>query len=152
MKSDTDPVLRRPSDLLRMVASKDARDRNGALTTYVDKFESFAFTKLDTTTGNLALPVSDDLRYFEGTIDLGSDQIAVSWQLPNRVAGGYWRTPDVLQIAFWESHRPRLWIPIPNSGRTELIVECIVISTDSIRIVTGGSETPDVLVRFDGCE
>lgn len=151
MKSDTDPVLRRADDLLRTAVSKEVRERNGALLEYLGKLAPLTFSKLDTTTGNFELVVTEDLRRFDGPVDVDTDRTEIAWQLPARLVGGYWRTPAALQIAFWEGRRAHVAIPILGGTDLEADIECIAVSTDGIRIVTHGSDTPDLLVRFDEC-
>lgn len=151
MKPDLPPVRRRAGDLLRAVTSDEWMEKNGALRAYLDQLEPIKLTKLDTTTGTLLLVGADEARRFSGAIAVGDLPYDLTLQLPERLSGGYWRTPDVLQIAFWEGQRATLGITIPGGGQVEAAVECLVLSTDGIRMVTSGAATPDLLVRFDEC-
>jgi hypothetical protein len=151
MKADSDPLRRRAGDLLRAVVSDETIEKNEALRAYLDGLNVLTLTKLDTVTGMLQLNVADESRRFSEAINLGGDPYRLTLQLPARLSGGYWRTPDVLQIAFWEGQRARVGIAIAGGGQLEAEVDCIVISTDGIRVVTGGADTPDILVLFDAC-
>lgn len=149
MKPDTDQVRRHLGDLLRASVSSEALEKNDVLRDYLDRLDVLKLAKIDTATGTLLLSVADESRRFAGTVDLGSAPVKLSWDLPERLAGGYWRTPNVLQIAFWEGQRARFRVELP-SGELAAEVECVVISTDGLRIVTSG-DTPDILVRFEEC-
>ncbi len=150
MKADTDLVGRRIGDLLRASMSSETLDKNDALRSYVDRLDVLKLSRIDIATGTLLLNVAAESRRFAGTIDVGTSPVTVSWELPERLAGGYWRTPSVLQVAFWEGQRARFDIGLP-SGELKAEVECLAISIDGIRIVTSGGDTPDILVRFDEC-
>ena len=151
MKGDYDPVYRRPSDVFRILAVKEVREKNEPLIDFLDRLGLIMLTKLDTTTGTVRLDVDGDARRFDGTIDVRASPTPFTLQLPERLAGGYWRTPTVLQVAFWEGQRATLGIVVPGGVRVETEIECLVMSTDGIRVVTGGSGIPDLAVRFDEC-
>lgn len=150
-KADSDPVRRRFGDLLRSAVSKDTLEANGALADALDRFEPITLTKLDTTTGTLQLLVDEEDRRFSGAVEGKASRATVSWELPARLAGGYWRTPATVQVAFWEGQRPRLAVETA-AARLSAEIECVAVSTDGVRIVTSGADTPDVLVQFDACE
>lgn len=151
LKGDFDPVYRRPSDIFRTLAVGEAREKNAPLITFLDRLGMIALTKLDTTTGTLRLDVDGDAQRFDGAIHVGDPPTPFTLRLPDRLAGGYWRTPNVLQVAFWEGQRATLGIVVPGGKRVETEIECLVVSTDGIRVVTGGSGIPDLSVRFDEC-
>ncbi len=149
-KADSDPVLRRAGDVFRSLVAKDDVESNGDLRRYLDQLEPIKLTKLDTATGMLQLNVPDDARTFAGDVKVGDDAHTVRLQLPARLSGGYWRTPDVFQIAFWEGQRATIALRIPSGPEITAEIECLVVSSDGIRAVTTG-DTPDLLVRFDDC-
>ena len=152
LKSDLDPVRRRLGDLLRAFVNGEVLEKNDALRRYLDRLEPLRLVKLDTTTGTLQLDVAEEERRFTGTFAFAEGTSPdISWELPARLAGGYWRTPAVLQVAFWEGQRATFRVAAPNGDALAAEVECLVVSTDGVRIVTGGTSTPDVLVRFEGC-
>jgi hypothetical protein len=150
MKADTDLVGRRVGDLLRASMSKETLEKNDTLRSYVDGLDVLKLSRIDIATGTLLLDVAAESRRFAGTIDVGTSPVKVAWDLPERLAGGYWRTPSVLQIAFWEGKRARIDLGLPG-GELKAEIECLAISIDGIRIVTSGSDTPDILVRFEEC-
>jgi hypothetical protein len=151
LKGDLDPVYRRPSDVFRTLANEDARKRNAPLITFLDRLGLIAFSKLDTTTGTLRLDVDEDARRYDGDIAVRDSPTPFTLQLPQRLAGGYWRTPNVLQVVFWEGQRATLGIVAPGGMRIETEIECLVVSTDGIRVVTRGAAIPDLAVRFEEC-
>jgi hypothetical protein len=109
------------------------------------------FAKIDTATGTLDFAVDEVRRNFVGDIDTGTKPVHVSWELPARVNGGYWRTPDVLQVAFWQGKRPRMRLAVAG-GELAAEIECLDVSADGVRIVASGVDTPDILIRFDQCD
>lgn len=152
LKADSEPVKRRAGDLFRSMVSDATLEKNSELRAYLDRLDPLKLTKLDTATGLLQLAVPEEARRFTGTLDLGAEPFQLSWQLPARLAGGYWRTPGVLQIAFWEGQRATFRVTAPSGIEIEAEVDCLVISTDGIHVVTADASTPDILVRFDECE
>jgi hypothetical protein len=148
-KADSAPVKRRAGDILRSLVTDETLDKNDALRAYLDALEPMKLTKIDTTTGMLLLHVGEEQRRFAGSVALDTESYQVSWQLPERLAGGYWRTPGVLQIAFWEGQRAKFRIEGPSGIAVEAQIDCLVVSTDGIRVVTATG--PHILVRFDQC-
>jgi hypothetical protein len=151
LKADNEPVQRRVGDILRMVMAEPTLEGNGALRTYADSLEPIRLVKLDTSTGSLRMTVPEEARSFAGTLNLEFVSYEVSWQLPERIRGGYWRTPGVLQVAFWEGQRPAFRLAVPGGLDVAAEVECLVVSTDGLRVTTAGASVPDILVRFDEC-
>ena len=151
MKAEGEVVQRRVGDLLRALVSKDVLKRNLALREYVDALEPLVFARIDTATGTLDFAIDEARRSFAGDIDTGASPVHVSWDLPARLSGGYWRTPDVLQVAFWQGKRARMRLAAPG-GELAAEIECLVVSADGVRIVTSGADTPDILIRFDECD
>ncbi len=151
LKSDFEPVKRRAGDVIRSLLTEETLKKNSELRAYLDRLDPLKLTKLDTTTGMLQLAVPEESRRFTGALDLGTEAYRLSWQLPARLGGGYWRSPDVLQIAFWEGQRATFSLTAPSGVEIEAEVECLVISTDGIRVVTADASVPDILVRFEEC-
>jgi len=151
MKADSQPVQRRLGDLLRNVTSDDTRDKNTGLRNALDLLAPLTLTKIDTATGTLLLTIEDDRRRFSGTLEGATTSTTLSWELPPRIGGGYWRTPATIQIAFWAGQRFRFDLESATAEKVSAEIECLAISVDGIRIVTTGVDTPDILVRFDEC-
>jgi hypothetical protein len=151
LKPSTDGVTRRAGDLLRSMLSIESLEKNAALRDYFDQLDLLKLTKLDTVTGTFEWKFPEEDRRFRGGVDAGLGPVTVGWDVPARLVGGYWRTPGVLQIAFWRGDRATIRIGAP-SGEVVAEVECLVVSTDGIRAVTSGADTPDLLVRFDECD
>jgi len=98
------------------------------------------------------MPVPEDEQTFASNLDVGDEQYELSWRLPPRVAGGYWRTPGVLQVAFWDGSRMTLTIKSPNGVELSAEITCLVLSADGLRVLTATATHPDMLVMFAGCE
>ena len=108
-------------------------------------------TRLDTATGTLRMDVGDEERSFRSTIVVGNATTDVSLSLPERIEGGYWRTPGVLQMAFWKDRQVHIHVDVPGGDPFDADIECAAISGDGVRLVTSGDDIADVLVRFDSC-
>jgi|GEM_PF-1999193 len=152
LRADTTPFVRRPREVLESVSTEDLLKKNAALVDYLGKLKPLEFSRLDTSTGLAAMNTAEETRSFETVIEVGDVPYKVSLKLPARIEGGYWRTPGVLQLAFWENHRATLAIEAPNGIEIDAQVECLVVSTDGIRVLTAGPSVPDLLVRFGECQ
>ena len=142
---------RRAIDVFRATVTKRLRDDNPVLEDYFARLQPAKLTQLDTCTGTLDMPVDDDERAFTSTLDIGDQRYDVSWHLPPRLAGGYWRTPGVFQIAFWAGNRMTATIKAPSGVDVAAEIGCVVVSADGLRIMTADAAVPDVLVVFAGC-
>jgi hypothetical protein len=149
-KPESAQIRRRAGDVLRSLVADDVLDKNKAFLAYLDGLGPITLAKIDTATGTIQLAVEQKDRRFDGTVELGAAPYPLTIQLPARLSGGYWRTPGVLQIAFWEGQRATIGLGPAGAGHVDAEVECLVVSTDGIRVVTAGA-TPDVLVRYE-CE
>jgi hypothetical protein len=144
-------IRRRAGDMLRSLVAEDVLEKNKGFLGYLDALGPLTLAKIDTATGTLQLEVEEKDRRFEGSVELGDAPYPVTIRLPARLSGGYWRTPGVFQIAFWEGQRATVGLGAPGASHVDAEVECLVVSTDGVRVVTAGA-TPDVLVRFEGCD
>jgi hypothetical protein len=144
------PFRRKPIELVAPLARAMLKS-NEDLAPWLDSLPDLKFTKLDTSTGTFSMDIDEEQRWLE-TISKGWGQdhgLAVS--LPKRLEGGYWRTPSVLQMAFWEGHRISFKIKPSRGEQIGGELECISISTDSIRFVVDGPGKPDFLIKFGNC-
>jgi len=149
-KPDSGQLLRRPVDVLRAIVSDETLEKNAGLRAYLDGLAPLTLTKIDTATGLAELTVADDARRFSGPLAVGETPVSLTIQLPPKISGGYWRTPGVLQMAFWEGQRAKVGLTMPDGRSIDAEIECLAVSTDGLRIVTAGA-TPDVIVRFEDC-
>ena len=146
-----EPFSRHAINLFEFMVRKTTRESNGDLEEYLRHLEPAKFTRLETATGLVKMSVPETARTFASTVQLGDDRYDVSWRLPTTIAGGYWRTPGVLQIAFWEGSRATVSIKAPNGVAIDADVACLVLSPDGLRILTASKSAPDVLVQFASC-
>lgn len=149
-KPESSQIRRRAGDVLRSLVPDDVLEKNVGFLAYLDALAPVVLAKIDTATGSVQLAVEEKNRRFEGNVELGDAPYPLTLQLPARVSGGYWRTAGVLQIAFWEGQRATVGLGAPGPTHIDAEVECLVVSTDGVRVVTTGA-TPDVLVRFEDC-
>lgn len=150
LRADSRPIERRPREILESVAAKDFLDARGDLVEWTGRLGAVKMTRLDTSTGTLKLDVDEEQRRFASAMDVGGASWDVEFTLPARVEGGYWRTPAVLQVAFWKGSR----VAVKASGPGVDVVaeiECAVFAVDGVRLVTADAAVPDILVSFGGC-
>jgi len=152
MKADGTPIKRDGHELFQSMASEESREKNAALGEYLDRLEPLKLTRIDTSTGTLRLDVADEERSFSTTVVVGDAEHRLGLELPARLEGGYWRTPGVLQMAFWKGQRVSLTSKTTSGSEFSAEIECVSVSADGIRIVTSGPSVPDILVGFDPCE
>jgi hypothetical protein len=148
LKGERDPILRQPGDIFRTFVSDDTFEHNASLHSYLEKIGPLKFTRIDTATGMIQVSIPDTSRRFTGTIVLGETNVPVTIQMPAQVDAAYWRTPSVLQVAFWEGQRISAEVEMPNADAFAFEAWCLVVSTDGVRIVTSG-DAPDILIRVD---
>lgn len=149
LKSDV--FQHRAIDVFRAAATRQMQDKNPVLEDYFGRLQPAKLTRIDTCTGTLEMSVDEDERTFASTIEIDDERYDVSWHLPARIAGGYWRTPGVFQIAFWAGNRMNAVIKAPNGTEIAAEIGCVVVSGDGVRIVTVDDAVPDVIVAFAGC-
>lgn len=147
-----DVFSRRADDLFRSLAPKTVQENNPQIVAYLAGLEPAMLSRLETSTGALDMAVPDGKRTFASTVEIDEQQYQLSWRLPARIAGGYWRTPAVLQIAFWDGSRMALTLTSPNGTEVSAEIACLALSTDALRVVATDASTPDILVAFVGCE
>ncbi|MFN2375934.1 MAG: hypothetical protein ABR538_05310 [Candidatus Binatia bacterium] len=146
----TGPIRREPQAVFTAAVSEETRERNSPLVDYLGRLGALELTPIDTAGGTLRMDVAEDDRSFTTGLETGGGQVRLELELPERIEGGYWRTPGVLQMAFWKGARAKFRT---TASGTEVAaeIECVVVSTDGIRLVTTGVEAPDILVGYDPC-
>lgn len=152
LKGDGAPLSRDLHAIFVAAANKDFVEANRPLADYVAHLGSIELRRLDTSSGTLQLDVAEADRKFSAPIFIRNSSYDLSLELSARIEGGYWRTPAVLQVAFWKGQRPSFRVGKGDDVAVTAEIECLVVAVDGIRIVTAGQQTPDVLVRFDSCE
>ena len=151
LKSHNLPFWRRPIDLLRTYDAGWVVTDEHPLVQYLQLLSPLKFTRLDTSTGTVEWEVTDRDRHYETSVSFRGGNYDFSWNLPSRLLGGYWRTPGVLQVAFWETQRPVVGIRSPEGFQLNAEISCIALSTEGVRIVTSDPAIPDVLLQFGPC-
>jgi len=151
MRGDVGTFQRAPHGIFTSVTSQETQDGNAALGAWLARLAAASFTRLDTATGTLRMDVDEEDRSFTTRMETGETTTDLSLTLPQRVEGGYWRTPGVLQIAFWKGRRVGFKASVAGASELASEVECLTISGDGIRLLLSADEAPDVLVRFDSC-
>ena len=150
LRSEGTVVSREPRSLFASMATADTIKSNKALTDYLAGLPALRLNRLDTASGSLRMDLAQEQRSFSSQFEAGENSWQLRIELPERIEGGYWRTPGVLQMAFWKGRRASFVVPGPDGSEISAELECLVVSTDGIRLVTAGS-TPDILIGYDQC-
>jgi hypothetical protein len=151
LRPEPGPITREPRAVFASLATAETLENNAALADYLGRLAPLKLTRIDTSTGTLRMDVGEDQRSFSTSVAANETAYRVGLELPERIEGGYWRTPGVVQMAFWKGQRARFTVAAPDGPAIAAEVECLVVSSDGIRLVTTGSQTPDILVRFESC-
>jgi len=150
-KATSSPFTRQPVEVLRAFDVAKAIADDHAIVRYLERLEPVTFTRLDTATGVLQAAVPEEARVFAAAVDIAGDRYRLRWRLPPRLAGGYWRTPAALQMAFWEESRAALRVKSARGLTFDAEITCVAVSTDGIRSVTSDPRVPSLLLVFDQC-
>ena len=150
LRGDSSVVAREPRSLFTSVASADTVEKNPKLLDFLGQLEPLGFRRLDTASGTFEMDASEVERSFSGELERSDTKYSVRLELPSRIEGGYWRTPGVLQMAFWKDRRVSIHVPAPDGSEIHAEIECVVMSGDGLRLTTAGP-VPDILVGFDEC-
>jgi len=145
------PVSYTIADLIRPVAGSQLMAHED-LSDYVDGLAAISFTRLDNSTGTLKADFEDTQRDFNE--EFGSDNQAarLKIQLPVHLEGGYWRAPDVLQMAFWKDHRPGFTFEFADGHVVRSHITCVSLSPGGLKIDLADEEQPGVVVSFGSCK
>jgi hypothetical protein len=152
LKADGGPIKLNAHSLFASMASKETVQKNSELTRYLERLDPLLLTRIDTSTGTLKLDLSEEQRSFSGTVTIGESELHAGLQLPARIEGGYWRTPGVVQVAFWKGQRASITTRTVSGAEIKAEIECLVVSADGIRLIPVDSSTPSILVEFGPCD
>lgn len=135
----------------QLFAAKQIGD-NPALQSFLAALAPVRFLQLDRTTGTVLADFHSSPREFEGPVAGVEDEATLTLRMPGKLQGGYWRAPDVLQIAFWEHARVALHIAYSGRRVFDAEVECVALSPDGLLVRFTPSQLAPVLVRFRECD
>jgi hypothetical protein len=152
IRAEGGPITRDPRALFLSMATADVQAKNPDLGEYVARLAPIQFRRFDTSTGSIAVDIGEHERSFATAIEVKGLRYGFELGLPARIEGGYWRTPAVLEMAFWQGQRATFKVTGPDETKYTGEIECFVVSADGLRLVTPGPATPDLLVRFDPCQ
>jgi hypothetical protein len=129
----------------QLVADDDLRD-------FVEGLAPIDFTQLDKSTGTLSVNLEPAPRTFGAEFESDDQQSHLSLRLPIHLEGGYWRAPDVLQIAFWKDHRPGFTYAFGDGQLVEGDVACVSLSVENLKIDLEDEDQVGIIVFFGECE
>ncbi len=144
------PFERSPLDLVAPLAGSQF-EADGDLSEQLGSLAPLRFTRLDKSTGTVDAAFGEGTRSFSAALEVPEGQHRLSFELPERLAGGYWRTPEVLQVAFWEGKRIAFVLELADGQRREGGISCLSLSSESLRLVTSDPIAPDFLLNFREC-
>jgi hypothetical protein len=152
LKSEGVPIRRDGRELFKSMTSEETFKANSPLADFLDRLEPVELTRTDTATGTVRLEVGENERRLSTMVTIGDSQVRLGLEFPECVEGGYWRTPGVLQVAFWKGQRPSFSTRLAVGTELAAEIDCIALSVDGIRVVTAGTSVPDILIGFEACE
>jgi hypothetical protein len=111
------------------------------------------FTQLDRTTGVLVgdfAKLENASRAINGVWNENKLPLTLQVDVPARVEGGYWRSPDAVQLAFWKGKSPI--IKVAADGQTTIggAVDCLGFSSNGVHVRFRDGATP-VMFRARSC-
>jgi hypothetical protein len=133
----------RPEELVALATARSMNE-DESLTAYLRRLRPITFERLDQSSGVFQSKIGERDRQYSSVFESSPESVEIQIDLPERLSGGYWRTPSVLQLAFWADHRIKF-----RAGSVAGEIECIEISPEGIRAVTVGENEPDLMLRFD---
>jgi hypothetical protein len=146
------PAIQRSAlDTTRFVIGKQLAD-NPALETFLRGLEPLRFIQLDRSTGTLVSDFGKNERRFQGSLKGVEGEPALTVRMPASLQGGYWRAPDVLQIAFWQNQRFAVRMDYGNGRAFDAEVECIALSPDGLLARFASPGAAPLLLQFRECE
>ena len=149
-KTAPPPFRKEFAEFVQAIAA-DNLTANPSLQKFLRAMPPLQFSQLDRSSGTLLADSIDEIPVFEERLVFGDARPTVSLRIPRQIAGGYWRGPDVLQIALWENRRPRVRIAPDNLEAIEVELECISIAPDAAILRFAPSTVPPLVIRFVDC-
>jgi hypothetical protein len=122
---------------------------NPALAGFLRGLSPLHFTQLDRTTGTVIADLRKDTREYRAPLDGVPGSPTLSLRLPERLEGGYWRGPDVLQVAFWERKRAQGRLEWTGGPAVEGELECLSLTSSGLLVRFAAAGTPALLVKFE---
>jgi hypothetical protein len=107
------------------------------------------FLQLDRTTGSLVADWTDGEHEARTKLSGMFGELSVTLRLPNVLEGGYWRGPDVLQIALWK----RIGVHVDSTDGTtfDSDVSCLSLSPEQLVVRFAAAGVPPLVVQFREC-
>jgi hypothetical protein len=148
-KPSPPPFRRTILEAAQLFVPKELSD-SPALLAWTAALAPLRFTQLDRTTGTVQADYSKSDRDFEETVAGFGSEVRLTLRMPERLQGGYWRAPDVLQITFWERQRAAFVVESPAGSRVEAELECVSLTPDGLLLRLSGG-LPPILVLVREC-
>jgi len=144
------PIRRDVLEAVQLLAGKPVSD-NPELQQFLAALSPLHFTQLDRTTGSVLADFEGDKRELKTRLEGLPGSPTLILRAPLHLQGGYWRGPDVLQVAFWDKGRFALRMAVENGPALEGEVECVALSPDGVLVRFAPATTPPLLALFREC-
>jgi hypothetical protein len=116
------------------------------------QLEPLRFTQLDRTTGTVSASLASAPREADVQALAFGEAVRLHLRFPETLDGGYWRSPDTLQVAFWEKYRLGLRVTRGDAVVAAGDVACVALSPDGLMIRFAEKENPPFFLRIRDCE
>ncbi|HXC51676.1 MAG TPA: hypothetical protein VN634_12370 [Candidatus Limnocylindrales bacterium] len=138
------------SQIAQAFAFKELRD-NPELAKFLLAIAPIRFAQLDRTTGTVSAAFESNERAYSAPVSGVTGTPKFSLDLPERLEGGYWRAPDVVQIAFWQGKRMHVRLENADGNAIDGEIACVSMTPDGVSITFAQESTPAVFLMTRGC-
>jgi hypothetical protein len=132
------------------LALQELKD-NPDLARFLTLLPAVRFTQLDRSTGTLLGTYDKAERVLEASLTVLAGEVTFSLEVPERLEGGYWRSPDVVQMAFWQGKRLRLKVRGGGGPDVGGEVSCASLTPEGLTVTFAESGVPPLVILFRGC-
>lgn len=137
--------------LLSAFASKDIPE-DETFRAAVRSIEPLRFTPLDRTTGTVLSDLASSPRELRLQPESFGGPVSVDVTLPRLLEGGYWRSPDSIQVAFWKTSRIAIGVEFEGTEVVRGEVECVALSPDGLLVRFAEEQNPPVFLQLRDCQ
>ncbi|HEY2773500.1 MAG TPA: hypothetical protein VGK20_05555 [Candidatus Binatia bacterium] len=155
----TPPAFQRTAlEMAPLFAAKEVSD-DAALQKLLSSLPPLRFSQIDRSTGTVLAELGDSATNADLVLDKIDRAPRLAVRLPRVIAGGYWRGPDVLQIAFWENKRVGMTLSFAGGtvgGAAGGVaaggdVDCVALSPEGLLVRFAPASVAPLLVLFRDC-
>jgi len=150
LKPAPPPFERTWPQFLAPFASKNLTEKDG-FRALARSLEPLRFTQLDRTTGTVISDLAAAPRQVDVESEGFGELVSLRLTFPEVLEGGYWRGPDVLQIAFWQKHRLGIRVDLGGNPVVQGEIACLILSPDGLLLRFAEEGSAPVFLQLRDC-